>query len=69
MEFFFHIENPDDYVSIDLASTSHGLIETESIEFVDPHADKVLPAFLQTVDIEKYISGTEPVLVSDAITG
>src|SRR5664279_2877896 len=56
MEFFFHIENPEDYTSIDLASTSHGLIETESVEFVDPRAEKVLPAFLQTIDIEKYIN-------------
>lgn len=68
IEFFFHIENPEDYVSIDLGSTSHGLIETESNEFVDPKKRKVLPAFLQTIDIEKCINGTEPVLVSDEIT-
>ena len=63
MEFFFHIENADDYESIDLATTTHGEEEIEQVAFIDPHEQFVLPKFLQTVDIQKYIDGTLPPLV------
>jgi len=55
LEFFFHITNTDDYATIDLSSTSHGLLELVRAEFVDPTKHNVLPAFLQTIDIKDYI--------------
>lgn len=63
LEFFFHIENPDDYLNLDIAATTHGLLETVRTEFVDPRAHNVLPDFLQSEDITKYIDGTLPVSI------
>lgn len=63
LEFFFHIQNPDDYHMVDLAATSHGMIEIEHCEFVDPGAVTLLPAFLQTADIAGAIRGDQPVIV------
>lgn len=63
MDFFFHIENPEDYELIDLSATSHGELEIEHVEFIVPGQHIVLPKFLQTVDIQASIDGSEPVLV------
>jgi 8-oxo-dGTP diphosphatase len=62
LEFFFHIENPQDYETIDLTVTTHGQLEIEHIEFIDPRDHNVLPAFLQTVDIRGCITTPQPVL-------
>lgn len=67
MEFFFHVENPEDYHTIDLEKTSHGLLEIEHVEFIDPRANNVLPAFLQTIDIQNYIDGNLPVMIYDEL--
>ncbi len=56
LEFFFHIENPKDYISVDLNKTSHGLQEIEKIEFIDPKNSNILPRFLGEIDIAKDIS-------------
>lgn len=69
MEFFFHIENADDYQNIDLAATTHGEEEIEQVEFIAPREHFVLPKFLQTVDIQKYIDGTLPPLVYNELDG
>lgn len=61
LEFFFHIENPDDFVEIDLTSTSHGHIEIDHFEFINPKAENILPVFLKTIDIEQYITTDQPV--------
>lgn len=63
MEFFFHIENADDYEVIDLSATTHGELEIEHVEFVDPTKHNVLPAFLQTMDIQAHIDSSDPVHV------
>jgi ADP-ribose pyrophosphatase YjhB (NUDIX family) len=63
VEFFFLIENPDDYTKIDLSATSHGDLEIDNVEFVDPRAHHVLPAFLQSIDIQEYINSTLPVII------
>lgn len=47
-EFFFHIKNGADYLTIDVSKTSHGEIELEEIKFVDISQVRILPAFLQT---------------------
>ncbi len=46
-EFFFHIENSDDYLSINLASTTHGELELAEIDFKVITDVVVLPKFLQ----------------------
>ncbi|HEX6416772.1 MAG TPA: NUDIX domain-containing protein [Candidatus Saccharimonadales bacterium] len=63
LEFFFHVENPEDYEVIDLASTTHGHIEVEHIEFVDPRKENVLPKFLQSIDIQHYIDTVQAPLI------
>jgi ADP-ribose pyrophosphatase YjhB (NUDIX family) len=63
LEFFFHIENPEDFHTIDLASASHGLLEVEHVEYVSPSEKNILPLFLQSIDIEKSIKLSQEVLV------
>lgn len=63
MEFFYLIENPEDYETIDLAATTHGVEEVEQVEFVDPKAHVVLPRFLQTIDLKAYVETVHPVLM------
>ena len=63
LEFFFNIENPQDYHSIDLAATSHGQIEIAVVDFVDPANHVVLPDFLQTADIASAIASDQPVVI------
>lgn len=62
LEFFFHIENPEDYESINLDTSSHGAIEVANCAFVDPK-EYILPAFLQTIDIAAYINDIKPVYI------
>ena len=51
LEFLYHITNPEDYLSIDLSKTTHGEIEIEELDFVDPAKTYILPKFLSTQDI------------------
>jgi ADP-ribose pyrophosphatase YjhB (NUDIX family) len=67
VEFFFHITNHQDYETIDLAATTHGLLETENIEFVTPSQHNVLPAFLRAVDIQSHIDNDTPVIVTNEL--
>lgn len=67
LEFFFHIENPEDYRIIDLAATSHGELEIAHCEFVDPAAHHILPALLQTLDIASHIQMVYPVLIDSEL--
>lgn len=67
LEFFFHIENPDDYEVIDLASTSHGEAEISKVAFIDPKQHTVLPNYLTTIDIQASIDGKAPVLVDSEL--
>lgn len=63
LEFFFHITNADDYKTIDLSKTSHGPIEIEDFGFIDRSSSNLLPAFLQTIDIDSYIRNDQPVYI------
>ena len=64
MEFFFLIENPADYETIDLAATTHGVEEVEEVEFIDPKEHIVLPDFLQKIDLKNYVETVRPVLIT-----
>ena len=63
LEFFFDIENPDDYENIDLTDTTHGIQEIKRVEFINPSKNNLLPDFLQTIDIESYIVNNKEVLI------
>lgn len=67
LEFFFYIENADDYGTIDLTKTTHGEIEVDINDFIDPTSELILPAFLQTLDIQKYIDTDQPVFITSEL--
>jgi ADP-ribose pyrophosphatase YjhB (NUDIX family) len=67
LEFFFHIENPQDYEAIDLATTSHGEAEIKTIAFIDPKAHQILPHFLTQTDIQHYIESPQPVFIDSEL--
>jgi len=60
LEFFFHIENPEDYTNVDLANTSHGAQEIQALDFVDPRAVHVLPKFLASENLDEFIANNQP---------
>lgn len=60
IEFFFHVTNNEDYRHIDLTKTTHGQEEIEEIEFVDPAATYILPAFLTTEALDDFAAQSGP---------
>ncbi len=68
LEFFFHIENPDDYETIDLSTTTHGHAEIEEYGFIDPKSVKFLPAIIQSLDLTELINKDMPVVISSELT-
>lgn len=67
LEFFFHIENPQDYESIDLSQTTHGIHELTRCEFIDPAKEYILPSFLETIDIGDYVHAVHPIHIHDEL--
>jgi 8-oxo-dGTP pyrophosphatase MutT (NUDIX family) len=67
LEFFFHIENVNDYENIDISKTSHGELEIKQVGFIDPSTNDLLPKFLQTVDILDYITNDKPVFTYNSL--
>ena len=67
LEFFYHIENPEDFTAIDLSKTSHGLAELARIEFIDPAKEHILPSFLRTIAIDECIAKDRPVYLHNEI--
>lgn len=65
LEFFFLIENIEDFSGIDLTQTSHGVKEIAECEFIDPTAETMKPGFLSEIDLQKYVETVQPVLVVD----
>ncbi len=47
LEFFFSVNNADDFENIDLSQTSHGQAELADYDFVDPKTANILPDFLR----------------------
>jgi ADP-ribose pyrophosphatase YjhB (NUDIX family) len=62
LEFFFLVENADDYEVIDLESTSHGLIEVAEFGFVNPSDKNMLPSVLQTSEIIYALTHERPII-------
>lgn len=68
LEFFFHVENPDDFEEIDLTITTHGVAEIARIEFIDPAKERILPPFLGTLALDNYIDTDQPVFFYDGFS-
>ena len=60
LEFFFQVTNSEDFTSIDLSKTTHGVEEIAEIGFVDTASEVVLPAFLQTETFDNLDSDLYP---------
>lgn len=65
LEFFFAVDNPEDFTDIDLSKTTHGADEIAVIEYVDPLAVALLPRFLRSVDIGEAIANDHPTEIFD----
>ncbi len=63
LEFFFQLENPKDYQTIDLSATTHGNIELADCTFVDPRQTNIMPAFFRTIDLESHCTSEQPVFI------
>lgn len=64
LEFFFLVENPDDFETIN-KNASHYEAEILTCRFVEPKTSNVRPKFLQTIDIEHYLTSNKPVYLYD----
>ena len=62
LEFFFLIENPDDYLDIDITDTSHGTVEIADFGFIDPADKNMLPTILQDDEVIEAIRNNKPVI-------
>ena len=67
LEFFFNIENVEDYETVDLEATSHGTLELTTWGYVDPKTEHVLPSFLRTIDIAAAIMSPRPVHIHNEL--
>lgn len=67
LEFFCHIENPEDFTAIDLSKTSHGFAELDRIECIDPAKEYILPSFLRTIAIDEYITHDQPIYLHNEL--
>lgn len=56
LEFFYLVENPQDYMAVDLSTTTHGEAEIAVCEFVNPSQVDILPTFLKTIDLDDYVT-------------
>lgn len=60
LEFFFHIENAEDYQHADPSKTPHGQMELAAVGFIDPKTSHILPEFLSTEDLPTFIASNQP---------
>lgn len=67
LEFFFHIENVEDYEIVDLEATTHGTLELTTWGYIDPKTTYVLPSLLTKVDIKDYIENDRPVFIHNEL--
>lgn len=68
IEFFFHIENADDFESIDLSKSSHGEQEIAEYGFIDPHAVDYKPSILNKIDVTGLLNENSPVILTSELT-
>lgn len=64
LEFFFVVENVDDYETIDLDSTTHGAIEVAEFGFIDPKTANLLPVDLRSLDFEELTGQPQAAIIA-----
>ena len=69
LEFFFLIDNSQDFASIDYSSTSHGMEELAACEFIDAAHEYVLPRFIGEINMQVHVGAAQPVLISNELKG
>lgn len=52
LEFFFHVKNAKDYLKMDLSKTTHGHLEIEKHDFIDPAKNHIKPTFLSEESLD-----------------
>jgi len=62
--FVFNINNVQDFYSIDLKSTSHGLEEIDEVKFI-PQTSNIVPQSITTLDLMLYTSSECAVFIDD----
>lgn len=67
LEFFFLVENPQDFIGVDISKTSHGAAEIAFCEFIDPKNEYILPRILSEIDMDWYVETLQPVFVSNEL--
>ena len=67
LEFFFHVENSDDFNEIDLSATSHGLVEISKADFINPSTVDFRPAFMKDLDITELLTKNSPVIITSEL--
>ena len=67
LEFFFHIENVDDFAHID-ENASHFDAEIARYGFVDIASTNILPKFLKEIDVADCIKNDRPVFVTSYLS-
>lgn len=65
LEFFFLVEDSDVFSAPDFLHASHGAVELENCEFIDPATERVLPSILSTVDLSLLVETIQPVIISN----
>ena len=53
LEFFFHIENPEDYQNVDLGKTTHGEKEIAAVDFVAHSFREAIEFIIRTATISQ----------------
>ena len=69
LEFFFHVANAQDFIGIDLSKTTHGALEIERLDFVDPANVHIRPVFLKEEDVAAHIASNAPVRFFNYLSG
>jgi 8-oxo-dGTP pyrophosphatase MutT (NUDIX family) len=64
IEFFFLVDNPEDFDRVDLSKTTHGAKELAEIGFYDPKSTKITPSFFNKLDLEDFINNLRPVCIN-----
>lgn len=62
LEFFYLVENAQDFLAPNFTDTSHGAVELARVDFINPKTEYILPRFLSEIDLAKYASSSQPVL-------
>lgn len=65
LEFFFLVENANDFAAVDYIHTTHGAHELAACEFIDAKSERVLPRFIGEIELESYVQTVQPVLVAN----